>query len=150
MNAPRYLAGIFVVFYCLLVGCSGAAQPSTPDPTPTLVTLEPPDGTWRGSVDQAGSGDYTVVLVLSECASNSLCGTVSYPELSCGGTAAYLSSSGSTLFFYENITYGSRCVDGGEFTLQPLADDEWAWQWFWPSGRPGASATLKRDATVHP
>lgn len=93
------------------------ASPSPASPTATSASLDsvsegdaaPFIGTWEGSVDQPGAGDYDAILTIA-WDSGTLMGTAYYPQLKCSGHLSAPSISGFELSVTEHISSGSGCV----------------------------------------
>ena len=83
-------------------------------------------GHWSGLVDQSGPGAitdrYVATLRLDGPA-----GAMDYPTLGCNGTVTFISRSGDTSVYRENITHGP-CIDGGAISVQP-AKGGLVWTW---------------------
>ncbi len=87
-----------------------------------------PNGTWQGQVDQPGSPAYSVQIMLEDCGKKQPCGTVVYPELSCGGTWTLLWASGNKYIFRETLSFGkNRCVDNVVVHLTSEPGNKWSY-----------------------
>lgn len=103
-------------------------------------------GIWRGPVDQPGSSNYSTVLVLESCVEeNAICGSVDYPELSCGGSITFLGIEYGTYHLQENITYGN-CVNEVFIDLFQVEGSSWRAIYFWngSQGSGDAEAFLEK------
>src|SRR5258708_6344322 len=90
-------------------------------------------GSWSGNVTQSDTNTtYPVEMELYGTT-----GSVNYPSLKCGGKLQFLSESGKTFSYRENITYGQdHCYDGGTIQISPSPyGDANSWNWrgggFW-------------------
>jgi hypothetical protein len=128
-----------------------APQPTTrvPEMVPpaTAVPVMPPPATldaqsdtldasytgrWTGWVNQPEATQrYSTILTLANCKSNEVCGTVVYPELSCGGELTYLYREADRAVLLESITFGN-CVQDAVITLEQTDGELWKAIYYWP------------------
>jgi murein DD-endopeptidase MepM/ murein hydrolase activator NlpD len=102
-------------------------------------------GTWRGNVVQPGARPYTATFKVDASGPGARCGTIDYPELSCGGDLRNCRLSNGAYLFDEALTYGRlQCVANGTISVRPR-DSRLDWQWTYPSGRVGSTAVLTRQ-----
>jgi hypothetical protein len=113
-------------------------------PTETVIV-----DMWRGNVVQPGSRPYSIIMQITVPNSPQTCGAVDYPELGCSGELYDCKQQGDGSYrMLERINRGWTCVVGGSIQLRP-SGDSLAWAWFYPDGRPGATATLSRQEAWH-
>lgn len=120
-----------------------------PEPHPTVTPKTNPfdvlSGRWVGPVHQAGSRSYSLEMILNDCTLQAVCGSIQYPELSCGGSLTFLKVEGVVYRFTEKIEFGRNgCGDNGTITLEHQGGT-WVWNWYYPDGRFGASAILTQS-----
>jgi hypothetical protein len=84
-------------------------------------------GTWKGPVDQPGSQYYTTILTLTECGMpDTVCGSVEYPELACGGVISFRYQENGIYYLHESITYGTEsCVNEVDIYLEQISGSSW-------------------------
>jgi hypothetical protein len=105
--------------------------PIPPTPTPISTAIPSPKplalkGRWEGSVNQPGAVYYTTILTLTGCdIPNAICGSVEYPELSCGGKITFLSEKIGVYYLRENITYGTKCAKEVNIELTHISGNSW-------------------------
>jgi len=100
-------------------------------------------GTWRGIVDQPGSGTYDVIMELDGSGG----GSTDYPALACSG-----SLSGGPGSYHETIVT-NRAVEGqaggcidGDISVSVSGDTmSWYWSGSWQGEPYTASAVLQRE-----
>jgi hypothetical protein len=108
-------------------------------------------GTWSGTVSQPGLATYSIELSLRREDGQVVDGTVRYPELRCSGVLSPQAAPAGELRYRERISPPTpSCVSGGAMSLRQRRDGLLEWQWFWPDGRLGATAQLKRTAATPP
>jgi hypothetical protein len=85
------------------------------------------NGIWIGEVYQENLDIwYSTVLTLENCQPDNLCGSVSYPDLQCGGSLKLDEGSPVLIKLTEQITYGNpRCKDGVLITLEWIEGTTW-------------------------
>jgi hypothetical protein len=93
-------------------------------PSPTPVILQ---GSWEGPVNQPGTPYYTTTLTLTGCSTpNTVCGSVEYPELSCGGIITFRYEENGVYYLHESIRYGTdRCVNEVDIDLEQISGSSW-------------------------
>lgn len=102
-------------------------------------------GRWSGEVTQFSYGSYPATMTIWPFTEVEVVGTVDYPTLDCGGTISRSQRTRSTEILSETINYGrDRCVDGGTIHLRIIDGNTLSWEWFFPNGSKGASATMTR------
>lgn len=112
---------------------------------------EPWVGAWAGTVSQPGSPPYSIELTLRREDGPTLVGSVRYPELGCAGVLSPQTGPAGELRLRERISPPTpSCVSGGAMSLRQRRDGLLDWQWFWPDGRLGATAQLKRAPAAPP
>jgi len=127
----------------------------TPTRPPPVATITPPvvlpilQGRWEGQVYQPGVRPYTTILVLTGCEPNMVCGSVDYPEASCGGIITFLGTENGRYRLRENITYGTEnCVNEVIIELLPIEGNWWGAVYYWsgpPEGSGGTEAILEKS-----
>lgn len=96
-----------------------------PESTPTITSnAESITGQWEGNVDHPGFGSYSTVIELLNCSVGKRCGTVEYPEYSCGGNLILLAITSNTLQLREQLTYGT-CNSDTIITFELEQDGRW-------------------------
>lgn len=112
------------------------------------------DGFWEGPVNQPGAPYYTTNLTLTGCSEpNKVCGSVDYPELSCGGTITFLGMENGKYRLRENMTYGKEaCVDEAEIELSYITGNSWnaIYSWSGVEGSGTAEALLEKKSQSAP
>jgi hypothetical protein len=102
-----------------------------------------PPGRWAGTVEHFDRGAHPIaVSVLAHEIA------VDYPTLGCSGVWIPTGTIRRARFFQESLRTVGRagaggCVDGGSVRLTVHEGGWLGWDWFWPDGRHGATATLR-------
>ncbi len=102
-------------------------------------------GSWSGNVTQSDTNTtYPVEMELYGTT-----GSVNYPSLKCGGKLQFLSESGKTFSYRENITYGQdHCYDGGTIQISPSPyGDANSWNWRWDGYGVSVRGVLRGSGT---
>ena len=107
-------------------------------------------GIWSGNGTQDNPpGQWTILIGLNNGAIGSVVGTVAYPSLECGGKLTLQSVNPDSIEFFEDITYGTNCVDEGTVTLNLVSANELGFAWE-KDGFPGtATGSLTRISQVN-
>ncbi|HUV07569.1 MAG TPA: hypothetical protein VMX75_07550 [Spirochaetia bacterium] len=64
-----------------------------------------PEGRWCGSVLEMGFGSYTTYMDIHCLEVDSICGTIQYPALGCGGVLHLTRREGDVFVFEEKIQF---------------------------------------------
>lgn len=124
-----------VVSLALLTSCSPSSQPA--------IT-----GSWTGTVHQPGHSLYSVEMTITAIKLGQPAGTVTYPELNCGGTIRCEGISDGHITLRESILTDRdrRCVDGVKIvlTVGRTQPPRATIAFFMPDGSPAGTAELKR------
>lgn len=96
-------------------------------------------GKWEGAVNQPNYGSYPVRIGFEA----SGVARIAYPTLDCGGSLVFLGQIGNRFLFRQKLEYGqTKCVNGGRVDVRKPTNNSLDFQWFFPNGTWGASATL--------
>ena len=100
------------------------------------------DGIWQGSGVQ--SDNNTTWTIKVSIAGNRH--SYDYPSLNCGGNLTLLSQGADKIEFRETLTYGhSNCIDNGKTVILKVGANRAQYEWFYSSGKKGATGTLSRN-----
>jgi hypothetical protein len=109
----------------------GAVRPQAPELT----------GFWSGRVHQPGYATYSMNVFFQD----HITALVYYPELKCGGELQRLREQPGAVVFQETLTQGTgACETSGTVVFQPLRNNAMSWKWYYPGGRLGSTARLRR------
>lgn len=128
---------------------AAAAAPPAGEESPPAAPWQVAGTRWLGVGVQSNGLSWPVEMAFPDGIGIGRVGTVAYPSLKCGGTLTVksLDAQAGRFVVREDITSGSRCVDGGSFELTVSGDDVLKFQWVYPTGKKGSTGSLKRAGT---
>jgi hypothetical protein len=118
-------------------------QPAGAAASPGATRTQAPEltGFWSGRVHQPGYATYSMNVFFQD----HITALVYYPELKCGGELQRLREQPGAVVFQETLTQGTgACETSGTVVFQPLRNNAMSWKWYYPGGRLGSTARLRR------
>jgi len=119
------------------------ARPGGETASPSAAPTQAPEltGFWSGRVHQPGYSTKSMIVYFQE----DITALVYYPELKCGGELQHLRTQSGAVVFQETLTQGTgACETTGTVMFQPLRNNALSWKWYYPGGRLGSTARLRR------